>query len=185
MKTLRLVLVAFLLTAGFSASAQRWSVGTNAIDWATFGTINLEGSVAVSQHFTVHLGAELNPWTFNAGNQEKQFQVRQNSYWTGARWWPWHVYSGWWGGADIRYMIYNAGGVTSRETQEGEVYGLGLYGGYGLMLNEFLNLDFGAGVWGGWTNYTRYACPLCGVRTDEGTKPFFLPDARVALQFIF
>ena len=36
------------------------------------------------------------------------------------------------------------------------------------------------------TRYVTYACPYCGRRVDEGTKPFFLPnEARIALEFIF
>ena len=81
-----LALLAGLL--GWNASAQRFSVGTNAVDWFTFGTMNLEASVAVSQKVSLHVGTELNPWTFRAGDPQRQLQVRQNSYWGGARWWP-------------------------------------------------------------------------------------------------
>lgn len=188
MKTkVRIIALIAGLTLLFSgqASAQRFTVGTNAVDWLTFGTINAEASVAVAQHFSIHVGTELNPWTWNAGSQEKQLQVRQNSYWAGARWWPWHVYSGWWGGADFRYTVYNGGGVIKRDTQEGDAYGMGIYGGYSIMLSEYWNLDLGFGFWGGWTDYVSYACPLCGVRTDQGTKAFIVPDARIAIQFIF
>ncbi len=62
---------------------------------------------------------------------------------------------------------------------------MGIYGGYSIMLNEYWNLDLGFGGWGGWTNYVRYACPICGVRTDQGSKGFFVPDARIAIQLIF
>lgn len=185
MKFRKFIIAITFLSISITASAQRFSVGSNAIDWLTFGTINAEASVAVAQHWSFHVGTELNPWTWNAGDQEKQLQVRQNSYWGGARYWPWHVYSGWWWGGDIRYTVYNGGGVIKRDTEEGDAFGAGAYGGYSIMLNAYWNLDLGVGVWGGWTNYTRYACPLCGARTDEGTKAFFVPDARVAIQFIF
>ena len=178
-----LALLAGLL--GWNASAQRFSVGTNAVDWFTFGTMNLEASVAVSQKVSLHVGTELNPWTFRAGDPQRQLQVRQNSYWGGARWWPWHVYSGWWAGADFRYSVYNGGGIIKRETQEGDALGMGLYGGYSIMLNDLWNLDLGIGAWGGWTRYTIYACPLCGVTVEEGEKFFWVPDARIAIQFIF
>ena len=105
--------------------------------------------------------------------------------WAGARWWPWHVYSGWWVGADARYTLYNVGGILKRSTEEGDAAGAGLYGGYSIMLSEWWNLDLGVGLWGGWKRYTRYACPLCGVITEQGEKGFILPDARVAVQFIF
>lgn len=181
----RIVLLTALLLLALPALAQRFSVGTNGIDWMTFGTLNGEVSVAVAQHYSVHAGAELNPWTFRAGDQEKQLQLRQNSYWSGLRWWPWHVYSGWWAGGDFRYSVYNAGGITQRETEEGDAWGTGAYGGYSIMLNEYLNLDLGIGFWGGYKKYKKYQCPLCGPIKDQGGKAFILPDARVALQLIF
>ena len=180
----------FLLTALLALSstlsyAQRFSVGTNALDWLTLGTINAEASIAVAQNVSIHVGGELNPWTFRTGSQEKQFQLRQYSFWGGARWWPWHVYSGWWVGADARYSLYNLGGVIKRDTEEGDAVGGGIYGGYSIMINSWLNLDLGVGAWGGWKKYTRYSCPVCGVITEKGQKGFILPDARVAIQFIF
>ena len=176
---------AILLAVSTGARAQRFTVGTNAVDLLSLGTLNAEASVAVAQHYSVHGGAELNPWTWNRQDPEKQLQQRQNSYWGGVRWWPWHVYSGWWAGMDGRYTIYNGGGITGRETEEGDALGGGLYGGYALMLSDNWNLDLGVGLWGGWKKYTTYACPVCGVITGEGQKGFVLPDARIALQWIF
>ena len=181
----RILLSLLLLVTALPLAAQRFSVGTNAVDWLSLGTLNLEASAAVSQRYSIHVGAELNPWTFAAGNPEKQLQMRQNSYWGGLRLWPWHVYSGWWMGADLRYTVYNGGGILKRETAEGDAYGIGLWGGYSIMLNELWNLDLGLGFWGGYKKYTRYACPLCGVVTDQGERAFILPDARIAIQLIF
>lgn len=179
-----IILVAFCAVP-FLASAQRFSIGSNAVDWLSLGTLNIDGSAAVSQHFSVHVGAECNPWTFKAGDAEKQFEMRHASYWAGARWWPWYTYSGWWAGANARYSVYNIGGLFSRDTEEGFAYGGGLYGGYSIMITTWLNLDLGIGVWGGYKKYTRYSCPLCGVTTEKGEGPFVLPDARVAIQFVF
>ena len=181
----RLLLLSLLLLWAGPAWGQRFALGTNAVDWLSLGTLNLEASAAVSQRYSLHIGAELNPWTFFAGNPDKQLQMRQNSYWGGLRLWPWHVYSGWWMGADLRYSVYNGGGVLQREAEEGDAYGAGLWGGYAIMLDERWNLDLGMGAWGGYKRYTRYSCPLCGVILDQGGKPFILPDARIALQLIF
>lgn len=185
MRPIHAILILGLLAVSLPAGAQRFSVGTNAVDWLSLGTINGEASVAVSQHWSLHAGAELNPWTYRAGDPQTQFQARQNSYWGGARYWSWHVYSGWWWGADARYSVYNIGGLLSRPTEEGEAYGVGAWGGYAIMLGQWWNLDLGFGLWGGYKRYTRYACPLCGVITDEGEKAFILPDARIAIQLIF
>jgi len=181
----KIITIITLLLIAVTASAQRFAVGTNFVDWMSLGTINGEASVAISQHISFHVGAELNPWTFRAGDQQKQFELRQNSYWGGVRWWPWHVYSGWWAGADFRYSVYNLGGIIKRDTEEGDAYGMGAYGGYSIMLNELWNLDLGFGLWGGYKKYTAYSCPLCGVVTEKGEKAFFMPDARIAIQLIF
>ena len=167
------------------ARAQRYTVGTNAVDWFCLGTLNAEASAAVGRELSIHVGAELNPWTFRAGDPEQQLQMRQNSYWAGLRWWPWHVYSGWWMGADLRYTVYNGGGIIQRESEEGDAYGMGVWGGYSVMINSLWNLDLGVGSWGGWKKYVRYACPVCGVTTERGQKAFWLPDARIAIQFVF
>ena len=194
----RIILVLFsslvvLFSFQNKAEAQRFSIGTNGIDWFSLGTMNVEAGVAVAQKWSLHVGAELNPWTWRGGNaetplaerQQKQLQARQMSFWGGVRFWPWHVYSGWWAGVDGRYSVYNVGGIFSRDTEEGKAYGGGIYGGYSIMINEWLNLDLGVGAFGGWKTYTSYACPVCGVITDEGGKMFIVPDARVAIQFIF
>ena len=180
-------LLTILLSAGLTlpAGAQRYSVGTNAVDWIALGTLNAEASAAVSPKVSLHAGAALNPWTFRAGKPESQMQMRHNSYWGGLRWWPWHVYSGWWAGASLRYSVYNGGGVLSRESEEGDAFGMGLWGGYSVMLSSLWNLDLGLGAWGGWKKYTRYACPVCGLTLETGEKLFWLPDARIAIQLIF
>lgn len=187
MKTLGNTLLALLLLATFAQQthAQRFSVGTDAVGWMALGTLNADASVAVSQTVSFHAGTALNPWTLRPGNPDKQFQLRQFSLWAGGRWWPWHVYSGWWAGMDARYMVYNAGGIIKRDTEEGDAYGVRLWGGYSVMLSEHWNLDLGAGAWGGWKKYTQYSCPSCGVIREQGEKVFILPDARIGFQLIF
>ena len=58
----RLLLLIFLLpVTALPLRAQRFALGTNGVDWLSLGTINLEASAAVSQKYSVHIGAELNP----------------------------------------------------------------------------------------------------------------------------
>ena len=55
-----------------------------------------------------------------------------------------------------------------------------------MMLAEHINLDFGLGLWGGYTMYSRYSCTKCGEMLDSGGKWFILPDEIiVSLSFIF
>lgn len=180
-----IIILSFFLSCAAPLGAQRFALGTSLSDMASLGTMEMQASLSVQRYITIHAGAGLNPWTFRGGDTARQFEMRSNSYWAGVRYWPWHVYSGWWTSVEGRYMIYNFGGITSRETEEGEAYGGGLQGGYGVMLSEHWNLDLGAGLWGGYKNYRVFACPVCGIKKEEGAKGFILPSARVVLQYIF
>ena len=111
---------------------------------------------------------------------------RQQVYSLGARWWPWNVYSGWWLGAKGQYQEYNRGGITSPETSEGDRYGGGVAAGFSYMIHPHVNIDLGAGVWGGYDVYTRYTCPVCGFTKESGERWFILPnDIILSLIYVF
>ena len=57
-----LILISF---GAVAATAQTWAVAVNAADAIDLGTIGLEGSAAVGQHWSIHAGAKVNPWTFS------------------------------------------------------------------------------------------------------------------------
>lgn len=153
--------------------AQTWSISTNIPDYAAFGTFNLEGSVAVSRHISVHIGGEYNPWKI------KDFQDKKITCEAGIRWWPWNIYSGWWLGTQVQYRQYNRGGLIDGRAEQGDAGGLGLSAGYTLMLHKHINLEFGAGFWAGATKYEQFACTRCGKKLSEGVKGFILPDELI------
>ena len=181
-----LTLLTLLLVFAVSASAQKWSVSTNIMDYVSLGTLNAEGSVATGRHITLNASARVNPWTFFEGDNGRQMQNRHQTYAAGIRYWPWHIYSGWWFSAALQYQEYNRGGIISQSTEEGDAYGISPGAGYSLMLHENLNLDFGLSFWTGQKTYITYACPSCGRITDKGSKWFIMPnEIRVAIQYIF
>ena len=185
---MRKIIIAAIIIAcsTINAKAQQWSVATNAIDWLNFGTMNVEASVAASRHISANISALVNPWTFHKGDPSKQMQNRHQTYAAGIRYWPWHIYSGWWLSGMAQYQEYNRGGIISQQTEEGDAFGFSLGGGYSMMVHEHLNIDFGLTVWGGQKTYITYACPSCGRITDKGSKWFVMPnELRVALQYIF
>ena len=182
--------------------AQNWAVSVNTADMLDLGTMSLEGSVAVGQHWSIHAGAKVNPWTFAKHDtwnglfsepDPDQKQDRKQVYAIGARWWPWNVYSGWWVGGKAQYQEYNRGGLrlpigvgNDGGAEEGDAFGTALSGGYSLMLKEHWNLDFGLGLWGGWTKYRKYEFPENGKLIDQGHKWFFLPnEVIVSVVYIF
>lgn len=165
---------------------QRWSVGTNLIDCANFGTLNLEGSVAVSRRMTINLSTRYNPWTFREYERETQMQNRVRQVALGVRYWPWHVYSGWWIGGRAQYQEYNRGGINKPLTEEGDAFGVGFSFGYTMMLNKHLNMEFGAGLWGGGKSFVHLEYPRYGKVLDTGTTWFVMPnDCLVSLVWIF
>ena len=181
-----LTLLTLLIVFAVSASAQKWSVATNIMDYVSLGTLNAEGSVATGRHITLNASARVNPWTFFEGDNGRQMQNRHQTYAAGIRYWPWHIYSGWWFSAALQYQEYNRGGIISQSTEEGDAYGISPGAGYSLMLHENLNLDFGLSFWTGQKTYITYACPSCGRITDKGSKWFIMPnEIRVAIQYIF
>lgn len=166
--------------------AQKVSISTNIIGYASLGTLNAEASYSVSRRWSIVAGAKYNPFTFRKGDTENQFQLRQQSYSLGVRMWPWHTLSGWWFSSKLRYQEYNFGGLVSRQTQEGDRVGLGFYAGYTHMLSSHMNIEFGLGFWTGADMYKRYSCTTCGITVADGTKAFILPDdLAVSLVYVF
>lgn len=180
------LLAAFLLQGCFApAFGQQAALSTNLAEYLNFGTLNAEASVSLTRHWSLHGMARYNPFSYVNGKDET-LQHKQRSFATGARYWPWHVYSGWWLGTKAQFQEYNSGGILSRETQEGRRYGLSAMAGYSYMIGPHLDMEFGLGLWGGWDRYTRYDCPVCGTTTGSGSKGFFLPDDLViAVTYIF
>lgn len=183
---LRILLVFMLLSAPSAIYARKFSVSTNLLGYVELGTLNADASYAISRRLSVTAGVKYNPFTYNKGDAERQFQYRQQSYSLGIRVWPWHTWSGWWFAAKGRYQEYNMGGVLSRKTSEGDRVGVGIYSGYTLMLSKHFNLEFGIGAWGGLDVYRTYSCPLCGVTEDEGKRGFVLPDdIMISVAYVF
>ncbi len=184
----RKFIIPFLLLS-FAAHplwAQKLELSTNAVSWMAFGTINIQADYALAQHWTVGISGKYNPFTWDTNGGEKQMQFKQRSLAAHGRWWPWHVYSGWWISGKVQWQEYNVGGIISDTTEEGQRYGGGLAAGYSYMVNRHLNVDFGLGFWGGMKRYTVYSCPRCGIRIQEGVKSFILPnDLIVGLSYVF
>ena len=183
----KIVLTLSLLSACLSPSwGQEVSVSTNTVDYVNLGTMNVEASYALARHWSMTAGLKYNPFTWKADNESGLMQNRQAVSAAGVRYWPWHVYSGWWMAAKGQYQVYNIGGISSIETQEGDRYGAGVALGYSYMLHKHLNLEFGVGAWGGLDRFTLYSCPRCGKILNEGDDFFILlNDVLLSLTYVF
>ncbi|MBR1705301.1 MAG: DUF3575 domain-containing protein [Bacteroidales bacterium] len=180
----RILLAAALIFVGTVCSAQQFAVGTNVLDYADLGTLNIEGSASVARRWTLVAAARYNPFLYQA--EEGPVSARQQVYAAGVRYWPWHVYSGWWLGTVLQYQEYNRGGIRSPETDEGDRYGAGFSVGFSYMLHPHVNLEAGLGFWGGYDRYVTYSCPVCGLTRAAGERFFLLPnDLKLALLYVF
>ena len=181
----RILPVILALLIGSTLYGQRYSVSTNLVGYANFGTINGEIGLGVSKHFSIYMQGKYNPFIYKE-NSSDQFQNKQAALSLGCRYWLWHTWSGWFLMGQAGYTNYNRGGLLKDETLEGDAYGITLGAGYALMLHKHLNLDFGAGIIGGLTNYTKYSCPRCGKLEEKGKKIFVAPNnILVQLSYMF
>ena len=169
------------------ASAQEMSVSTNVLGYAELGTMSLETSWGFARHWTANAGLRYNPFTFPGREGiADSMQFRQRAAALGARYWPWHIYSGWWLAGKAQWQEYNRGGLTEAVTYEGDRVGGGISGGYTYMLSPHFNFEVGAGLWAGYEFYTQYACPTCGRIVDSGEKAFVLPNEVIlGLVYVF
>ena len=184
---LKIVVVSLLLLCvPRIVNAQRISVSTNAMSWANFGTINAEGAVSVSKHFTVFAGAKYNPWTIRTKTQYF-FMNQQATGYVGAKYWPWHVYSGLWIGAKAQFENVRQAGLFSEQMIKGNALGAGLSVGYSIIITPHVNVDFGVGGWGGRVlNYSKYTNSYDNVLIESGSKNFaFLDNIIVAFAYVF
>ena len=183
----RCAAAAVLLSAltSLAAPAQRFNISTNLMEYANLGTLNLDESYGVDRNWSVGAGVRCNPFKFESERRGVFFN-RQQSYSVGARYWLWHINTGWWFGSKLRFQEYSSGGVFSDGSEGGNRYGVGMYAGYSYMIFPHFNIEFGLGMWGGGGSYRSYSCPVCGITVGEGNKMFIRPDdVMIALVYVF
>lgn len=174
MKKFYILLVALgALLYSRPADAQNMYVSTNLLDYTNLGTINGEFGLSPWPNWSLYTRARYNPFTFKFN---KQLQNRVAGAAVGAKYWFWYVNSGWFLNSHIGFSVYNTGGILDSYAYEGEACTLSAGAGYSLMLTRKMNLDFALGLQGGYTSYTKYACPQCGAVLKEGKKVFVAPS---------
>lgn len=182
---MRRILLLLSMLAGLSAEAQNVAVGTNLADYASLGTLNVSADYGVARHWTIVANARYNPFSFE-NSEALEVRARQRAGAVGVRFWPWHIYSGWWMAGKIQYQEYSRTGIRSTSSEEGDRAGGSLSAGYSYMISPHWNLNIGVGVWSGYDRYTVYECARCGRKVDSGTKTFLLPnDILMSFSYVF
>lgn len=187
--------IALFILCPLESSAQNFIVSTNLADWANFGTANVSAGISLSRRVSIGINAEYNPWTFKFG--DSWYYNRHRTFGLTCDIWPWYVNAGWSLKFGIQQKEYAMGGISLFKhdygdrfgvlpiVEEGNAWGGGVALKYTRILSKNWNLEFGAGIWGGKKWYTRYRCPNCGRRLEEGEKWFVAPyDVSVSLVFV-
>lgn len=160
-----------------------FSLYTNLFDWGHFGTMNLSAMYSVSRRSSLGATVRWNP--FEWGNDQDAKLYKMRAFELDYRWWPWHVYSGWWLTANAQVREYNVANVWGKDyNEQGWAVGAGLGFGYTYMLNDHWNIEAGASAWAGYKDYKKYECPECGMLIKKGSKSFVEPD-RVFINIVY
>ena len=176
--------LAILLFQGTGLRAQKMALSTNIADYVNLFTLNGAISCAASQNMTLELSARYNPFVYERSGSDRQFQNKRISVYAGTRYWPWHVYSGWFVSGYIGFTRFNTGGLFSQKTYEGDAYGLSFGGGYALMLSPRFNMDFALSFMAGDGKYRRNSCPSYG-SVDAVKKQVFIAADNIVVQLSY
>ena len=178
------------------APAQNFTISTNLIDWANFGTINGDVTISVARRLSLGVNAEYNPWTYKFNNGQNWVYNRHRTFGFYGEIWPWYVNAGWAIQVGAQYKEYAEGGIPIFKrnygerwgkipyVEEGDAVGMGAAIKYSRLLSRNWSLEFSGGLWAGWKWYTNYRCPNCGRRLEQGDKFFFGPY-NIAVRFVF
>lgn len=183
----KIVMTVILSLLSLSVFAQRFTVSTNLVDWANYGTVNVELGYSVSQHISLVAGGKFNGWDFS--NTEHIVYNKNIVGYAGFRYWPWYVNSGLWLQFKGQYADYHITGTWRHALDEGRAAGAGLALGYTFMLSKHFNIEVGAGGWGGYLiEHNVYETPRSRILRpdDSGSRAFIdLDNVSVALVFVF
>ena len=189
MRKLLILLFLSCCSAG-PAAAQRFGVKTNALHWATAGTLNAGLEAGLGKRTSLELTGDYNPWTLDRDENRKL------KFWTVMpefRYWLCERFNGHFFGLHSGYGEYNISGVripflkksVKDHRYQGWATGLGISYGYSWLLGRRWNLEATVGAGYVYTNYDRYECATCGKFRGTGDRHYFGPTkAGISIIYI-
>ena len=163
--------------------------------YAGISTPNLGFEIPVGKHLTLGANAGLKPWPRwlpwdrDPDNPKKWRHLLVAPE---LRWWTDEVYDGWFLGADLIYIHYNAGSLRfpfglypeiRDHRYQGDFYGIGVFAGRSWYLNDWIRLETEIGVGAGYKDAGKYECSHCGAALGRETGPVLIPKIGVNLAF--
>ena len=157
-----------------SADSSAWhgvSLRTNFL-YAATASPNLSADFALGNHFSIGADVGFKFWPrFLAWDTDRENPTKWKHILAAAhfRWWPEEVYRHWFVGADLLWSHFNVGHIDiplypqiKDRRLQGNVYTLGLFGGYSWRLARHLRLEAEAGVELGYYDADSFDCAYCG-----------------------
>lgn len=174
-----------VLCGYWSVSAQQVAVKTNLLYWATT-TPNIGVEMALSDHFTVSLSANYNPWTVNDHAMIQHWFVQPEiRYWLSGKFTRSfigaHMIAGQYklGGFKLPFNLFSS---FQSHHYKGWAVGVGLTYGYQFYISPHWNLEASLGVGYARTKYDRY--DLEGNYDYTHSRNYFGPT-HVGISFIY
>lgn len=179
----RLLLLCSLLTllTCVESYSQNYSIKVDALAAATT-TLRVEGSMALDNHWSLHLPVSYNPWTFAENKKFKHISAQ-----AGARYWMIESYGrGLFIGMNTIASLYNVGGMFgSNYRYEGLAFGIGASVGYSHPLSRRWNIEFEGGIGGVWTKYDKYCNPTCGEKLEKDKTGIALVPNNISVGIVY
>lgn len=178
-------------------TVKRWqglSVRTNLL-WDAAAEPNIGLEFPVGKHVSLGLNAGIKTWPrwlFWDNDQTNPRHWRNFAIVPEARFYFDQVYDGWFVGADILYTHYNVGalkfpfGMYSQVLEhrlQGNLVGLGLFGGHSWWLGNHWRLEAEAGLAVGYNSAEKYECDHCGSKIGDEKGPVLVPKLGVNLAY--
>ena len=177
-------------TQSDSSSWKGASLRTNLV-YAASASANLGVDFAIGNHFSLGANFGLKAWPrWLAWDLDKENPKKWKHILIAPelRWWPEQVYQHWFVGADLVWSHFNVGNVNfpfgmypqvREERLQGDVWALGLFGGYSWRLARHWRIEAEAGIGVGYYGAQRYECAHCGAPLGPAEGLAIIPKLGV------
>jgi len=183
--TRKIVITLILFVCAASAvHAQKVSVKTNALYWATYGTPNLAFEFGLGPKLSLDVAGGYNWFAFKDDKKLKHFLVQPE-----LRYWFCERYAGTFLGFHLHGGIFNSNRIGPFTTlknnrYEGHFYGAGIAIGHQWILSNRWALEAELGLGYARVDYDKFGCDKCAPLIKSGHYNYFGPT-RTSVSFVY